>query len=134
MLSYQFLQPCEANAHLTTLQNRYTVSTMQTRIMQTQQLLGFSQFSSRFPSQHRGILKRRIEQKKVKLGRKSVLTRRIKRQLLGRGNRNLKLRLSDLLLTARRLVSNATAHRFFEKSRHSKSCCCTRRSYEYSKR
>ena len=48
MLSYQFLQPCEANAHLTTLLNRYTVLNMQTRIMQTQQLLGFSPF----PSQH----------------------------------------------------------------------------------
>ena len=59
----------------------------------------------------RGILKRRIGQKKVKLGRKSVLTRRIKRPFLGRVNRNLKLGLSDLL-TARRLVSNATAHRF----------------------
>ena len=82
----------------------------------------------------RGILKRCIGQKKVKLGQKSVLTRRIKRQLLGRFNRNSKLWLSDLLLTARRLVSNATAHRFFEKSRHSKSCCCTRRSYECSKR
>ena len=38
----------------------------------------------------RGILKRRIRlsdrQKKVKLGRKPVLTRRIKRQLLGRVN------------------------------------------------
>ena len=33
---------------MTTLQNRYTVLKMQTRIMQTQQLLGFS----RFPSQH----------------------------------------------------------------------------------
>ena len=48
MLSYQFLQLREANAHLTTLQNRYIVLKMQTRIMQTQQLLGFS----RFPSQH----------------------------------------------------------------------------------
>ena len=48
MLSYQFLQPCEANAHLTTLQNRNTVLKMQTRNMQTQQLLGLS----RFPSQH----------------------------------------------------------------------------------
>ena len=62
----------------------------------------------------RGILKRRIGQKKVKFGRKSVLTRRIKRQLLGRVNRNSKLRLYDLLLTARRLVSNATAHRFLK--------------------
>ena len=62
----------------------------------------------------RGILKRRIGQKKVKLGRKSVLTRRIKRQLLGRVNRNSKLRPSDLLLTARRLVSNATAHHFLK--------------------
>ena len=61
-----------------------------------------------------GILKRRIGQKKIKLGRKSVLTRRIKRQLLGRVNRNSKLRLSDPLLTARRLVSNATAHRFLK--------------------
>ena len=50
----------------------------------------------------RGILKRRIGQKKVKLGRKSVLTRGIKRQLLGRVNRSSKLRLFDLLLTARR--------------------------------
>ena len=48
MLSYQFLQPCEANAHLMTLQNRYTVLKMQARIMETQQLLGLS----RFPSQH----------------------------------------------------------------------------------
>ena len=64
----------------------------------------------------RGILKRRIGQKKVKLGRKSVFTRRIKRQLLGRGSRNSKLRLSDLLLTARRLVSNATSHRFLKNS------------------
>ena len=91
------------------------------------------------------ILKRRIgrsdRQKKVKknwnkvkLGQKFVLTRRIKRQLLGRVNRNSKLRLSDLLLTTRRLVSNATAHTVFWKSRHSKSCCCTRRSYECSKR
>ena len=62
----------------------------------------------------KGILKRRIGQKKVKLGRKSVLTRRIKRQLLGRRNRNLKLWLSDLLLTARRLFSYATAHRFLK--------------------
>ena len=130
MLSYQFLQPCEANAHLTTLQNRYTVLKMQTRIMQTQQLLGFS----RLPSQHRGILKRRIGQEKVKLGQKSVLTRKIKGQLLGRVNRNSKVRLSDFLLTARRLVCYATAHLFFEKSRHWKSCCCTRRSYEWSKR
>ena len=61
----------------------------------------------------RGILKRRIGQKKVKLGQ-SVLTRRIKRQLLSRVNRNSKLRLSDLLLTARRLVSNAMAHRFLK--------------------
>ena len=62
----------------------------------------------------RGILKRRIGQKKVKLGQKSVLTRRIKRQL-GRVNRNSKLLLSDLLLTAR-LVSNGTAHRFLKNS------------------
>ena len=62
----------------------------------------------------RWILKRRIGQKKVKLGQESVLTRRIKRQLLGRVNRNLKLRLSDILLTDRRLVSNATAHRFLK--------------------
>ena len=34
---------------------------------------------------------------KVKLGQKSVLTRRIKRRLLGRVNRNSKLRLSVLL-------------------------------------
>ena len=59
----------------------------------------------------RGILKQRIGQKKVKLGQKSVLTRRTMRQLLGRVNRNSKLRLCDFLLTARRLVSNATAHR-----------------------
>ena len=66
----------------------------------------------------RGILKRRIRrsdrQKKIKLGRKSVLTRRIKRQLLGRVNRNRKVPLSDLLLTARRLVSKATSHRFLK--------------------
>ena len=62
----------------------------------------------------RGILERRIGQKKIKVGQKSVLTRRIKRQLLGRVNRNSKLRLSDLLLTARRLVSDATAHRFLK--------------------
>ena len=62
----------------------------------------------------RGILKRRIGQKKVEMGRKSVLTRRIKRQLLGRVNRNSKLRLSDLLLTARRLVSNATDTTFLK--------------------
>ena len=62
----------------------------------------------------RGILKRRIGQKKVTLGRKIVLTKRIKRQLLGRVNQNSKLRLSDLLLTARRLISNATAHRFLK--------------------
>ena len=64
----------------------------------------------------RGILKRRIRrsdrQKKSEIGSKSVLTRRIKRQLLGRVNRNPKFRLSDLLLTARRLVSKATSHRF----------------------
>ena len=65
----------------------------------------------------KGILKRRIGQKKVKLGQKSVLTRRIKRQVLGRVNRNLKFWLSDLLLTARRLVSNAMAQRFFLKNR-----------------
>ena len=79
--------------------------------MQTQQLLGF--FSSS-ESTLRGVLKRRIGQKKVKLGQKSVLTRRIKRQRLGRVNRNSKFRLSDPLLTARRLVSNATAHRFLK--------------------
>ena len=62
----------------------------------------------------RGMMKRRIGQKKVKLGQKSVLTRKIKRQLLGRVNRNPKFRLSGLLLTARRLVSNATAHRFLK--------------------
>ena len=62
----------------------------------------------------RGILKRRIGQKKVKLGRKSVLTRRIKRQLLGRVNGNSKLRLCHLLLTARRHVSSATAHRLLK--------------------
>ena len=61
-----------------------------------------------------GILKRRIGQKKVNLGQNSVLTRRIKRQLLSRVNRNSKLRLSDFLLTARRLVSNATARRFLK--------------------
>ena len=60
-----------------------------------------------------GILKRRIGQKKVKLGQK-ILTRRIKCQLLGRVNRKSELQLSDLLLTARRLVSNATAHRFLK--------------------
>ena len=48
MLSYHFLQPCEANVHQKTLQSRYTVLKMQTGIMQTQQLLGFF----RFPSQH----------------------------------------------------------------------------------
>ena len=80
----------------------------------------------------RGILKRRIGQKKW--GQKSVLTRRIKRQLLGRVIRSTKLRLSDHLHTARRLVSNATVHRFFEKLRHSKLCCYTRRSNECSKR
>ena len=48
------------------------------------------------------------------MGRKSVLTRRIERQLLGRVNRNQKFRLSDLLLTARRLVSKATSHRFLK--------------------
>ena len=53
-------------------------------------------------------------EKKIKLGRKSVLTTRIKRQLLCRVNRNSKLRLSDLLLTARRLVSSATSHRFLK--------------------
>ena len=67
----------------------------------------------------KGILKRRIgwsdRQKKVKLDRKSVLTRRIKRQLLGRANRNSKLQLSDLC-TARRLQCHGTP--FFEKSRH----------------
>ena len=46
----------------------------------------------------RGILKRRIGQKKIKFGQKSVLTRRIKRQLLGRVNRNSKFPLSDLLM------------------------------------
>ena len=40
----------------------------------------------------RGIMKRRIGQKKVKLGQKSVLTKRIKRQLLGRVNRNPEFR------------------------------------------
>ena len=107
MLSPQLLQPCEANTHLSTLQNRYTVLKMQTRIMQTQEL-------SISESTLRGILKRRIGQKKVKLGQKSVLTRRIKRQLLSRVNRNSKLRLSYLLLTARRLVSNATSHCFLK--------------------
>ena len=111
MLSYQFLQSCEANAHLTTLQNRYTVLKMQTRFMQTQQLLGFFSISE---STFRGILKGRVGQKKVKLVQKSVLTRRIKRQVQGRVNQNSKFRLSDLLLTARRLVSNATAHRFLK--------------------
>ena len=72
-----------------------------------------ARFFSITESTLREILKRRIGQKKVKLGHKSVLTRRIKRQLLGRVNRNSKLRLSDLLLTGRRLVSNATTHRFF---------------------
>ena len=62
----------------------------------------------------RGILERRIGLKKVKLSQKSVLTKRIKRQLLGRVNRNSKLRLSDLLLTAKQLVSNATSHRFLK--------------------
>ena len=57
----------------------------------------------------RGILKRRIGQKKVKVGQKSELTRGIKRQLLGRVNRNSKFRLSDLLLTALK----ATAHPYF---------------------
>ena len=60
MLSYQFLQPCELNAHLTTLQNRYTVLKMQTRIMQTR-IFSISE------STLRGIRKRRIGQKKVKL-------------------------------------------------------------------
>ena len=50
-------------------------------MMQTQQLLGFSQF----PSQHlkesgSDVLGGLTDRKKVKLGRKSVLTRRIKRQ------------------------------------------------------
>ena len=79
--------------------------------MQTQP---FSRIFSTSESTLRGILKRRIGQKKVRLGRKSVLTKKIKRQLLARVNRNSKLRLSDLLLTARRLVSNATAHRFLK--------------------
>ena len=65
-------------------------------------------------STFRGFLKGRVGQKKVKLGQKSVLTRRIKRQVQGRVNRNSKFRLSDLLLTARQLVSNATAHRFLK--------------------
>ena len=86
----------------------------------------------------RGILKRRIgrsdRQEKVKLGRKSVLTRRIKRQLLGRINRNSKLRLSDFLLTSQTTCLQCHVTPFFEKSRHSKSCCCIRRSYECSKR
>ena len=43
----------------------------------------------------RGILKRCIGQKKVKLGEKYVLTRRIKRQLLGRVNRNSNLQPDD---------------------------------------
>ena len=47
----------------------------------------------------RGILKRRIVQKKVKLGRKSVLTRRIKRQLLGRVNR---VAVQDVLTSAQK--------------------------------
>ena len=50
----------------------------------------------------------------VKLEEKSILTRRIKRQLLGRVNRSSKLRLSDLLLTAKQLVSNARGHRFLK--------------------
>ena len=74
----------------------------------------FLHFSDFLESTLRGILKRRIGQKKVKLGRKFVLTRRIKRQLLGPVNRNSKLWLSDLLLTARRLVTNVTAHRFLK--------------------
>ena len=48
------------------------------------------------------------------MGQKSVLTRRIKRQLMGRVIRHSKFWLSDLLLTAKRLVSNATAHRFLK--------------------
>ena len=64
------------------------------------------------------ILKRRIgrsdRQKIVKLGQKSVLIRSIKRRLLGRVNRKPKLLLSGLLLKARRLVSNATAHCFLK--------------------
>ena len=62
----------------------------------------------------RGIQKRRIGQKKVKLSQKSVLTRKIKRQLLDRVNQNSNFWLSDLLLTDRRLISNATAHRFLK--------------------
>ena len=112
---HQFLQSCEAIAHPTTLQNQYTVLKMRTWIMQIQQLLEFSRFSSQhleeFGSDLLGGL---TDRKKSNLSRKSVLTKRIKRQLLDRVNRNPKFRLSDLLLTARRLVSNATSYRFLK--------------------
>ena len=69
----------------------------------------------------RGILKRRIGQKKVKLRPKSVLTRRIKRQLLGRLHRNSKLRLSDLPAYSQTTCLQCHGTPFFEKSRNSKS-------------
>ena len=111
MLSYQFLQPCELNAHLTTLQNRYTVLKMQTRIMQTR-IFSISE------STLRGIRKRRIGQKKVKL---AALI-----QTQNSGFLTFCLQPDDLSPMPRHTV-------FFEKMRHSKSCCCTRRSYECSK-
>ena len=101
--------PCEANAHLTTLQNGYRFKDANPDYANS----AIARIFSISESTLRGILKRRIGQKKVKLGRKSVLTRRIKRQLLGRVNRNSKFRLSEFLLTAKQLFSNSTAHRFF---------------------
>ena len=53
---------------------------MQTRIMQTQQLLGFSRFASQHLEESWSEVIG-LTEKKVKLGRKSVLAKRIKRQM-----------------------------------------------------
>ena len=129
MISHQFLQPCEANAHLTTLQNRYTVLKKQTRIMQTQQLLGIS----RFPSQHLE------ESRSDVLGRKnwvknlysqeesSVSFWAVLFEAQNSGFLIICIQPDDLSPMPRYTV-------FFEKLRHSKLCCYTRRSNECSKR
>ena len=97
MLSIQFLQPCEANAHLTTLQNRYTVLKMQTRIMQTSNCSDFLNFREESSVSFWAAL--------IETQNSVFLT--------------FCLQPDDLSPMPRHTV-------FFEKSRHSKSCCCTR--------
>ena len=113
------------NTHLTTLQNQYTVLKMQTLIMQTHQLLGFSRFPSQHLEESRSDVLGGLTDRKKSNWIEKLYSREEWSVSFWGALMNPKFRLSDLLLTATS---------FFEKSWYSKSCCCTRRSYESSKR